>query len=56
MVDDVDNDQFADELFECLFAYENEKWFLCSSSLGPLIEELMYLTLKNYNNHELDKN
>ena len=44
----INNDQFTDELGQCMFAYENEKWFLCASGLGSCLEHLMYIILKNY--------
>ena len=49
MLKEIDNDQFTDELNQCLFAYENEKWFLCASGLGSCLEHLMYIILSNYN-------
>ena len=44
----INNDQFSDEFNQCLFAYENEKWFICAAGLGSCIEHLMLLTLTNY--------
>mgnify|MGYP004700346077 CR=1 FL=1 len=44
----IDDDQFTDEFNQCLFAYENEKWFLCAAGIGSCLEHLMLLTLTNY--------
>ena len=48
MLEDIDDSQFTDEFNQCLFAYENEKWFLCAVGLGSCLEHLMYIILKNY--------
>lgn len=49
MLKAIDNEQFTDELGQCIYAYQNEKWFLCASGLGSCLEHLMYIILKNYN-------
>lgn len=48
MLSAINDEQFTDELGQCIFAYENEKWFLCASGLGSCLEHLMYIILKNY--------
>lgn len=48
MLQAINNEQFTDELGQCIFAYENQKWFLCASGLGSCLEHLMYIILKNY--------
>ena len=48
MLSSVNDPQFKAEFNEFLFAYNNEKFFLAASSLGSIIEHLMYLTLNNY--------
>ena len=48
MLKDIDDSQFTDEFNQCLFAYENEKWFLCAVGLGSCLEHLMYIILINY--------
>ena len=48
MLSSVDDPQFKAEFNEFLFAYNNEKFFLAASSLGSIIEHLMYLALNNY--------
>ncbi|GLB46195.1 hypothetical protein WR164_01740 [Philodulcilactobacillus myokoensis] len=51
LISGIEDKQFIDELEECIFAYNNAKWYLCASGMGGLIEHLMYLTLKNYSNY-----
>lgn len=46
----INNDQFTDELNQCLFAYEHEKWFLCAAGLGSCVEHLMLIIIMNYAN------
>lgn len=48
MLSNIDDQQFKAEFTEFLFGYNNEKFFLAASSLGGIIEHLMYLTLNNY--------
>ncbi|MCP8851790.1 hypothetical protein [Latilactobacillus sakei] len=48
MLEIIKDDQFTDEFNQCLFAYENEKWFLCAAGIGSTLEHLMLLTLTNY--------
>lgn len=48
MLSNIDDTQFKAEFDEFLFGYNNEKFFLAASSLGGIIEHLMYLTLNNY--------
>lgn len=49
VINGVSDAQFTDELIECLWAYNHEKWYLCAAGLGGVLEQLMYLTLMNYN-------
>lgn len=49
MLNVIGNPQFSDELGQCIFAYEKQKWFLCASGLGSCLEHLMYIILNNYN-------
>ncbi|QYY85490.1 hypothetical protein [Pediococcus pentosaceus] len=48
MLHKINDNQFTDEFNQCLFAYENQKWFLCAAGLGSCLEHLMLLTLQNY--------
>jgi hypothetical protein len=48
MLESLDDSQFTDEFNQCLFAYENEKWFLCAIGLGSCLEHLMLIILTNY--------
>lgn len=48
MLEIIKDNQFTDEFNQCLFAYENEKWFLCAAGIGSTLEHLMLLTLTNY--------
>lgn len=48
MLNTLNDNQFTDEFNQCLFAYQNEKWFLCAVGLGSCLEHLMLLTLTNY--------
>lgn len=52
----INNDQFTDELGQCMFAYENEKWFLCAAGLGSCLEHLMYMVLNNYDTKGYEDN
>lgn len=45
----INSEQLTMEFSECLFAYENEKWFICASGLGAILEEVMFLTLEKTN-------
>lgn len=47
----VDNTQFTDEFNQCLWAYDQQKWFLCASGLGSCLEHLMLIILQNYANN-----
>lgn len=49
MLQILDNVQFSMEFDECLFAYNNQKWFICASGLGGILEHLLYLVLKKNN-------
>lgn len=49
MLKRLNNNQFSDEFNQCLFAYTHEKWFLCAAGIGSCLENLMLLTLTNYN-------
>lgn len=42
----VNNQQFTAELNECLYAYNNQKWFVCATGLGGVLEHLLYLVLE----------
>ncbi|MDN7065953.1 hypothetical protein [Lactiplantibacillus plantarum] len=48
MLSTLNDNQFTDEFNQCLFAYQNQKWFLCAAGLGSCLEHLMLLTLSNY--------
>lgn len=48
MLKSLNDSQFEDEFNQCLFAYENEKWFLCATGLGSCLEHLMLIILTNY--------
>ncbi len=48
MLNTINDSQFTDEFNQCLFAYENDKWFLCATGLGSCLEHLMYIILANY--------
>lgn len=52
----INNDQFTDELGQCMFAYEHEKWFLCAAGLGSCLEHLMYMVLNNYDTKGYEDN
>lgn len=52
----INNDQFTDELGQCTFAYENEKWFLCAAGLGSCLEHLMDMVLNNYDTKGYEDN
>lgn len=49
MIDDISNEQFSSEFYECLEAYEREMFYVCAAGLGGVIEHLMYLTLEKNN-------
>lgn len=53
MINTINNEQFTIEFDECLYAYNNEKWFTCASGLGGVLEHLLYLILEK--NNMLDK-
>lgn len=55
MIQTINSTQFTLELNECLFAYKNEKWFICASGLGALLEEIMWLTLVKHHEDYLIK-
>lgn len=46
MLTTIDNEQFAMEFDECLYAYNNQKWFVCAAGLGGVLEHLLYLILE----------
>lgn len=48
VVETINDDQFTRELNECLWAYNNGKWFICATGIGSVIEHLMMLTVLNY--------
>lgn len=48
MLSTINDDQFTDEFNQCLFAYENEKWFLCATGLGSCLEHIMLIIIENY--------
>lgn len=49
MLKTLNDKQFTDEFNQCLFAYENNKWFICASGLGSCLEHLMEKIIINYN-------
>lgn len=53
MIDIIADKQFTIELDECLYAYNNEKWFVCAAGLGGVLEHLLYLVLDK--NNMIDK-
>lgn len=48
MLETINNTQFTDEFNQCLWAYDQQKWFLCASGLGSCLEHLMLIILQNY--------
>lgn len=57
MLKTLNDSQFTDEFDQCLFAFENEKWFLCATGLGSCLEHLMLIILTNYDKNGFkDKN
>lgn len=48
MLKTINDDQFTDEFNQCLFAYDNQKWFLCASGLGSCLEHLLSMIVQNY--------
>lgn len=48
MLKTIKDKQLEDELVECLYAYNREKWYICACGLGAVLEHLLYLTIKNY--------
>lgn len=48
MLNNIGNEQLEDELYECLFAYNRNKWYISACGLGGVLEHLLYLTIKNY--------
>lgn len=55
MLQSISNKQFLSEFNEIIQVYEQGLWFVCATSLGSILEYLMYLTIKNYNNKEMLK-
>lgn len=55
MIDDIGSEQFESELLECLYGFEQRKWYICASGLGGLLEHLMYLILENHSELQLLK-
>lgn len=53
IIETVDDNQFTAELLECIYAYDNEKWFICAAGLGGVLEHLLYLVL--HKNNMIDK-
>lgn len=53
MLETIDNEQFTIEFDECLYAYNREKWFVCATGLGGVLEHLLYLILEK--NKMMDK-
>lgn len=49
MLHTIDNEQFTMEFDECLYAYNNQKWFVCAAGLGGVLEHLLYLILEKNN-------
>lgn len=45
----INNTQFSMEFDECIFAYNNQKWFICAAGLGSILEHLLYLILEKNN-------
>lgn len=43
----LNDTQFSYELEDCLKAYNEGMWFVCSTGIGSVIEHLLYLTIKN---------
>ncbi|MDO0920469.1 MULTISPECIES: hypothetical protein [unclassified Enterococcus] len=54
MLTEINNEQFTIEFDECLYAYNNEKWFVCAAGLGGILEHLLYLILEK--NNMIDNN
>ncbi|MGS7304571.1 hypothetical protein ACVMZ0_13635 [Enterococcus faecium] len=54
MLKKINNEQFTIEFDECLYAYNNEKWFVCAAGLGGILEHLLYLILEK--NSMIDNN
>lgn len=48
IIESLENPQFSAELGECLFAYENEKFYICAAGIGGLIEYMMYLSIEKH--------
>ncbi|MGM0258202.1 hypothetical protein [Enterococcus sp. AZ102] len=53
IIETVGDNQFTAELLECIYAYDNEKWFICAAGLGGVLEHLLYLVLQK--NNMIDK-
>lgn len=56
MVSTIGDNQFTDEFNQCLHAYNNGYWFLCSVGIGTCMEHLLLLTLQHYFSEETLKN
>lgn len=59
MLSVINDNQFTDELNQCIEAYNKSMWYVCAAGLGGIIEHLMFLTLDNYGlatNRLLSKN
>lgn len=54
MLSTINNEQFTMEFDECLYAYNNQKWFTCAAGLGGVLEHLLYLILEK--NQMIDSN
>ncbi|SDO05985.1 hypothetical protein SAMN04487774_12132 [Enterococcus faecalis] len=54
MLQTVNNKQFEIEFDECLYCYNNQKWFVCAAGLGGVLEHLLYLILEK--NEMIDSN
>lgn len=52
MISRIGDDQFTDEFNQCLHAYNNGYWFLCSVGIGTCMEHLLLLTLQHYFSEE----
>ncbi|EFU12665.1 hypothetical protein HMPREF9517_00815 [Enterococcus faecalis TX1341] len=54
MLQTINNKQFEIEFDECLYCYNNQKWFVCAAGLGSILEHLLYLILEK--NKMIDSN
>ena len=55
MLQNINNKQFSSEFNEIIQVYEQGLWFVCATSLGSILEYLMYLTIKSYNDSKMFK-